>query len=81
MNITDECIAVKENLHFCKKLTLNCCEIISNLKILQVEGEITFNNNHKWKSLWPLNFQRAAILDFYDVLWLPLLFGSFQRIF
>ena len=27
-----------------------------------------------------LNFQRAAILDFYDVLWLPLLFGSSQTI-
>ena len=34
-------------------------------QILQVKGETTFNlNNNKWKSLWLLNFQRAANLDF-----------------
>ena len=53
-------------------------EIIPNFQILQDKGEITFNNNNEWKSLWLLNFQRAAILDFDDVLWLPLLFGCFQ---
>ena len=49
-------------------------------QILQDKGEIAFNNNNKWKSSWLLNFQRTAILDFYDVLWLLLLFGSFQTI-
>ena len=53
-------------------------EIIPNLHILQYKGEITFNNNNKWKSLWLLNFHRVAILDFYEVLRLPLLFASFQ---
>ena len=43
-------------------------EIIPNFQILQHKGEITFNNNNKWKSLW-LFISR-----------LPLLFGSFQTI-
>ena len=55
-------------------------EIIPKFQILQYKGEITFNNNTKWKSLWLLSFQSAAILDFYDVLRLPLLFGSFRTI-
>ena len=51
-------------------------EIIPNFQILQDKGEITFHNNNKWKSLWLLNFQHAAILDFYDVLKLPNNSGS-----
>ena len=39
-------------------------EIIPNFQILHDKGEITFNNNNKWQSLWLSNFQRSAILDF-----------------
>ena len=42
--------------------------MMSKFQILQVKGEITFNNNNKLKSLLLLNFWRATILDFYDVM-------------
>ena len=40
-----------------RKMTLwpNCWPYIPNFQIWQVKGEITFNNNNKWKSLWLLN--------------------------
>ena len=53
----------KGNLHSYNNLTLNCLSM-PKFPILQVKGEITFNGNSKWKSLWLLNLLRAAILDF-----------------
>ena len=34
------------------------------LQILLDKGNVTFDNNNKWKRFWLLNFPRDAILDF-----------------
>ena len=41
---------------------------------------VVYTNNNKWKNLWLLYFQRAAILDFMTRYGSVLLFGNFQTI-
>ena len=38
------------------------------LQILLDKGNVTFNNNNKWRRFRVLNFPRAAILDFMTAL-------------
>ena len=39
-------------------------QIMPKLQILLDKGNVTFNNNNKWKRFRLLNFPHAAILDF-----------------
>ena len=68
---------LKGNLHCYNKWKLNCWKYSLNFNSLKNKCKEHFNARkygYEYRLFSLLNFPRAAILNFYDVKWLPLLF-------